>query len=229
MPLRYKKTHKKKVFRRRRRYVPTVKKRNKPTMAIVRAPTAFPDKMLTKLKYYEEINLSAGLSNSYFYCVNNLYDPNTSGTGHQPRGFDEYTLIYATYRVYGALFKVTFLNETNTVPVMFGMAAGNTTSGFTSSINMSENPRVVRRLVGTKQDKAILKRYYSVKRLSGRRDISDDVFEAGTAGTSGPSLSYYVNLATFSADTTGTNHDGKFIVEITFYTMFRERKRLLQS
>jgi len=38
------------------------------------------------------------------FSANNLRDPNVSGVGHQPRGFDEYMNLYASYTVHGATF-----------------------------------------------------------------------------------------------------------------------------
>lgn len=65
------------------------------------------------MKYYEGsgIYISPGTfpaaANYYFSC-NSIYDPNRTGTGHQPRGHDELANIYATYVVIYSEIHVTW-------------------------------------------------------------------------------------------------------------------------
>jgi hypothetical protein len=56
--------------------------------------------------------------------LNNIYDPNATGTGHQPMFHDELAAVYGRYRVVSALVKFTISNA-NT-PVRWGVAAYNT-------------------------------------------------------------------------------------------------------
>jgi hypothetical protein len=61
--------------------------------------------------YHEEftINPSAGgVPAVYIFSVNGLYDPNISGVGHQPRGFDQLMVLYDHYVVIGAKITVNF-------------------------------------------------------------------------------------------------------------------------
>jgi hypothetical protein len=44
---------------------------------------------------------------TYQFSLNSLFDPNTTGTGHQPRGFDQIKTLYNRYRVYGVSYRVT--------------------------------------------------------------------------------------------------------------------------
>lgn len=53
--------------------------------------------MFVKLPYVENIQLSSGLSGApgfYVFRMNSCYDPNKSGTGYQPTGFDQYSVLY---------------------------------------------------------------------------------------------------------------------------------------
>lgn len=66
-------------------------------------------KQLVKFNYAENFALNpgvAGTAASYVYSMNGLYDPNITGTGHQPRGFDQIMTLYDHYVVIGC--KVDF-------------------------------------------------------------------------------------------------------------------------
>lgn len=64
----------------------------------------------TRLRYVETIGLisSAGSVARNVFSPQNCFDPNVTGTGHQPMYFDQLTAIYARYKVHGATIRVTF-------------------------------------------------------------------------------------------------------------------------
>lgn len=67
----------------------------------------------TTLKYVEKLQLNAGASGipaTYVFTANGLYDPNITGTGHQPRGFDQLKDLYDHYLVTKSTIKVTFVS-----------------------------------------------------------------------------------------------------------------------
>lgn len=74
----------------------------------------------TKQMYFEPnspINPGvAGVADARIFSCNGIYDPDISGTGHQPTGFDEFMAFYDHYRVISAKAFVHFRNEdaTNT-------------------------------------------------------------------------------------------------------------------
>jgi len=58
--------------------------------------------------YNDNLNFSAGAGlNTYLYNSNNMYDPNYTGTGHQPRGWDQASAYYKYYRVKSVTMTVT--------------------------------------------------------------------------------------------------------------------------
>jgi hypothetical protein len=63
----------------------------------------------TTLKYVEtlDVNLSANIVTSYEFRTNSVYDPNYTGGGHQPLGFDEISTFYNKYRVLGFRYHVS--------------------------------------------------------------------------------------------------------------------------
>lgn len=85
----------------------------------------FPDRKIVKLKYAELITLNPNAAESAVptmnhFRANSLYDPNQSGTGHQPRGFDELAAIYDHYTVIGSKLKVTFENDVDIAALTAG-------------------------------------------------------------------------------------------------------------
>lgn len=66
-------------------------------------------KVLTKLTYCDTktITPGTGMANHVF-SMNNLYDPDYTGVGHQPAFRDEWANIYGHYRVLAAHVRVSF-------------------------------------------------------------------------------------------------------------------------
>lgn len=84
----------------------------------------FGKKFYTKLRYNEAHTFAAGstpnFASSYKMRLNSLYDPNLTGLGHQPRGFDELMSIYEKYTVVAAKITVCYIGDT-TVPSVVGL------------------------------------------------------------------------------------------------------------
>lgn len=76
------------------------------------------ERMSTVLKYNDVISLDANAgtlgstgSNMWQFCLNGLYDPDTTSTGHQPLFFDNYAALYSKYFVKYATITVTVINH----------------------------------------------------------------------------------------------------------------------
>lgn len=70
------------------------------------------------LTYHEDVVLPATafpLTSAYIFRSNSLFDPNYSGAGHQPMGFDEMMARYSYYRVFQTRIRVTVTNQLETV------------------------------------------------------------------------------------------------------------------
>lgn len=54
---------------------------------------------------------TAGVGGVYTFRLNSCYDPDLTGAGFQPVGFDQYALIYQKYLVYGGNWTVSFSSQ----------------------------------------------------------------------------------------------------------------------
>jgi hypothetical protein len=88
--------------------------------------TGFPRTTMVKLKYVEGFQLdpgTVGLASTYVYRANSIYDPNSTGTGHQPMNRDMWATLYKKYTVVGS--KITLRcfssNTSNSHGIMLGI------------------------------------------------------------------------------------------------------------
>lgn len=91
-------------------------KRQKTTTTKSRIPVSvrigkqpFPKQLTNTVRYVDWLTFSftSGLG-TYVFSANGLYDPNTTGTGHQPLYFDQLAAVYNHYTVLKSRIKVTF-------------------------------------------------------------------------------------------------------------------------
>lgn len=105
----------KKKYRRRKTFKNRKRGYNfKPTQPrnLVPIGLGFPKKLMMKHKYYESIEITStgGAIYNHNYSLNGMYDPNTTGVGHQPYYFDQMSAVYNHYTVIGA--KITIMVTT---------------------------------------------------------------------------------------------------------------------
>ncbi len=74
--------------------------------------TPWPTRTVTRLDYTDQLDIvcTSGVLSVYTFNSNGLYDPDQTGTGHQPLGFDQYAAQYNRYRVLKMDYLVVFGN-----------------------------------------------------------------------------------------------------------------------
>lgn len=79
--------------------------------AAVQTKTGFPGFMKMTHRYSAAVRITglAGAVSSYIFSANGLYDPDVSGTGHQPMYFDQLGSIYNHYCVMKSRIKVQMI------------------------------------------------------------------------------------------------------------------------
>jgi hypothetical protein len=60
-----------------------------------------PDSLFVKLKYVDQfvLNPTSASTDNYVFRANSLFDPNYTGTGHQPYGYDQWATFYSSWVV----------------------------------------------------------------------------------------------------------------------------------
>jgi hypothetical protein len=83
-------------------------------------------KLNRKLIYHQRYAVldpgASGVASVQKYTANGLYDPDISGTGHQPMGFDQIMQLYYHYACLGSKISVTFANTDATYPQYCGIS-----------------------------------------------------------------------------------------------------------
>lgn len=76
--------------------------------------TGFPASKVIRLKYVETFALDPAASSvgaSYIFRAADIFDPNYTGTGHQPLAHDTWAVIYQSYDVIKSTCKFTYTNR----------------------------------------------------------------------------------------------------------------------
>ncbi len=70
-----------------------------------------PQTLIRKLRYNDIFSLDAGVGTTatHKFRANDLFDPDFTGTGHQPTGFDQYMLMYDHFKIIGSKINVKFM------------------------------------------------------------------------------------------------------------------------
>nr|DAV46090.1 MAG TPA: Capsid protein [Cressdnaviricota sp.] len=104
-----------------------------------------------KFKYFQEISLNptAGLCADYVFHATSIYDPDNTGTGHQPYGFDQIMAMYDHFTVLGSKIKVTAVNNTN-APIWMGIKLRDENTNLTGMDlqDFQEQPGTKKKLIG---------------------------------------------------------------------------------
>lgn len=183
-------------------------------------------------KYSDLINLNPTIFTVYSFMVNSLYDPNYTGGGHQPAGFDQIAALYKHYIIMRATVIIRAINLSATVPAYIGGAFSRLTltgdlDGSNPVQNFEEQSSAKTMILGVAGSGAEVKTFtMSVvpHRFMGvKNPMSDDRFWGDN--TANPSESVFWNLLCCSVDN-ASNPNVAFDIKIKFFSVWREPLRL---
>lgn len=103
----------------------------------------FPRRLKITHLYADNFTLTntAGAAANYLFSCNGLYDPNVTGTGHQPSYFDALAGIYNHYTVIASRIKISATTaSTQSCPVNVACYLNDDTSIATSYLSAMEQP-----------------------------------------------------------------------------------------
>lgn len=230
---RYRRKSGKKGYRRTSRRI----KGRVPTTLVQRAPTGqpFPQRFITKLRYVSDaINVVTGSCYDRVIRGNNLYDPDFTGTGHQPMGFDQFATLYNTYRVLGAKITARLVPRDATAGsqnIFFGLIPNLSSTSLSSSTYsaLREQPFSKFNFRTLYQGSSTIKKYISTSQIEGvRKSVvrADDKYASLT--TTGPTMEWYWHVVCGTMDGSSTNNFTMYF-EVDYYVAFEGRAALAQS
>lgn len=190
------------------------------------------------LKYCEEISINAGIAAvaTYVFRANSLFDPNFTGVGHQPMGFDEWMARYARYAVISSTLTMRYVTETtsNATPCYFCIAqtaTGSVYSGVTPTLLLENKDHSAVKQGGliyhynTNNNNKVSSRW-SARKWYRRSAVSDYDLQADS-GSNPNEVCFFECCAASVAGNDPATHS--FLVTIYFKCAFFDPLTLAQS
>ncbi len=197
-----------------------------------------PDKQIVSLVYcVSDVRAPGVAQEDRVYRLNSLFDPEFTGVGHQPYGYDQMAAFYNRYRVLKASWIVTMIPTGGVInPHLLCVVPTNVTSTFTNGDLMTETPyakygwsKVQHTAASAGPDPVIIKGSINLGRLYGVSQAtlkSDDRFAADF--DSDPAEAAALHVGVFSA-AGGTVVSYAYHIRITYTAEMYDRKQLATS
>lgn len=215
----------KRTFKRRRR-----SRRS----ALTRLPGMLGKTFKQKFRYVEQITLNPtiGTPATYSFRLNDLYDPNYTGVGHQPIGFDQVMNFYNHFTVIGAKIKATFVSNGTSAGLdtyVVGIETSGSATPTTALNDIYEQGMsswgVMTNAAST--GKKIITRGCNVSKFLGQKVMQEDA-NAGTVSASPAELVYF-HLFAAGINTGNDPTEFNVIIELDQIAVLHEPKKLAGS
>lgn len=193
--------------------------------------TLLGNKHACKLRYHDFISLdpaAAGIPAVHVFSCNGIYDTDITGTGHQPRGFDEISALYDHYTVVGAKLTATFTVNTLAADVICGIAQKDDAVVYTAINNYMESRNVKSRglIVGQGPLVTLISKA-SPKKFLGRPGIlTEDNLRGSISANPAEQMYFHIFAGPLTTDNVGTM-DVSIVID--FLVVFTEPRNPGQS
>jgi len=196
------------------------------------------NRYITKLIYSDTFNLSNAVGAVVWqqFRINDLYDPDFTGTGHQPMGFDQLCpTLYSRFVVTGCKvviegrFRSTNLDTAPVTGNFFLGAQPVVTSTPPSGMSAINESRQYISVTRTDQERIRIVKYYDNARVNGipRRVLLAEENYSGSSSAS-PQKSNILNVG-FTPTDSGSVVNCQFTVTLVYYVQFYSPVPLVQS
>lgn len=191
-----------------------------------------PSRKLVRMRYTESLQIApAAFSTAvYFFSANNIFDPNVTGTGHQPRGHDQWAAFYNHYVVIGSVCKVYFdasiaKNDTGVNhAIAVGVMLNDDTTSTGGPVENKENNWCKTRYINNNENpRTVISQKFNNKRLGVTKPLSDDKVKA-SFGASPAEQAYYEVMVQDLTNTTVAIGPVQCTVEIEYIVVLIEPK-----
>lgn len=176
-----------------------------------------PPETIVWMKYAQDFNSSASALDQVFN-LNSIFDPDRTGTGHQPLGRDQYATLYNRYRVTDVKVKIVAVQDggVGVSPSKLIVVADNDPADYTTSTTMQEQRGAWSTLLSYYKI-TLFKRRYHLASITGVTDSAylDDRFQS--LMSTSPAESIVLHVGTCKADgSAGLAAVVKYAVELSF-------------
>lgn len=191
---------------------------------------SFPRETKVSLRYVENIVITTGaaVSNDYLFNLNSIFDPNRTGTGHQPQGHDQWALFYGRYRVDSC--HVDIISTTNsTHGALVSIFGSNIATALTDPLAFLETPLLASSHTNLGAPPARVRKTFNLPVVNGvTREVynADDRFMSPFGSSPSETLILHMSCVelSFGAGVTIDN-----IVSITYDVTLSDPVQLAQS
>jgi len=177
---------------------------------------AFPDYLDTNLTYYQQTSLTcetAGLADHHLFRCNSIYDPDFTGTGHQPSQHDNLALIYQNYRVIRSKIEVIATSPGGLAgQAVIGIRRSHNTQQVLDPEQLMEQPDITSRMLTNSLASVKLRKYWNIKHAAKPTDGDD--FNAPFGAN--PTQNDFFNIFAFNPDPTVVGAKIPITVKITY-------------
>jgi hypothetical protein len=148
-----------------------------------------------RLPYFESVAITGSASAvfAYSWSCNGCFDPNVSGTGHQPNGFDEMMKFYNHYTVVRSKCECV-IQARNSESIRVALSLSGSTSYSTDYQNIMENGLLVSvplTYVGAQGSITTLKTSCDLAKFQGMKFVNDDSDMRGDSASNPAEQAYY--------------------------------------
>lgn len=191
-------------------------------------PEVCPDRMMVCLPYHAAPTVSAiGPTSAWVFRGNGIFDPDFTGVGAQPVGYDQWAAIYTRYRVYSSHCEVNVVNPSATEGLQVAVAPATTASVTLSNESFAAKPYVKKAYTGrsTGVDTVTIDNFQSTKKMLGVKDIQYSP-EYGAGIASNPSSQWYWQIQIGHQDNANALANTTMRVTIKYFVEFYDRADL---
>lgn len=187
----------------------------------------FPANRTVELRYTERVLLGSttGLLASYQYRLNSAFDPNFTGAGHQPSGFDQWASFYNHYAVESCRYQVDVASE-NGFPYMFGTYLSDDSVTPTTASSLTESGGVTA-LKNAQNNMHLFEGSVKMSEFFNRGDVATDSALRADVGAN-PTDAAFLTVWAQPADQTSTA-EAYALVTLIMRARFMEPKDLPPS
>lgn len=204
-------------------------------IVIAYSPRICADIMRCTLPYVRAGNLSGAGIQTVVFRGNGMFDPDFSGVGQQPMGFDQWSAFYRRYRVLAYNIKI-YAGQQDTSAgndsSMVFISPQNTSTTFTDPLQLYEQQLIKKKMITSNKgmDRTTFELYVDIAKMRGvTREAIRSEQDYGALNTANPVNETFIHVGAVDATSILDTINIDTVVEINYYCEFYDRETLVRS